>query len=194
VLVNPTSSVPVLTGTRLLADGLGVLGATIEDPKTSGRVWQVTSLYAPVPGRARGGIRAKLVDNKGFTSFLNQRDLELGIGLARPGQWCQWLEDYYPGINDPEYFGPCLDAEDLTDDLLEREYYIRACMPSPLPSGLALERHLHLDHGQDVLERLTLLWDMDRETGAAPDCRLETVERRWARIEREKLCWQRLPP
>jgi len=178
----------------MLSEGFGVVGLSVDDPKIFGRRWTVTKLYAPIPGRALGGVRVKLVDQKGFVTFCNQRDFELLVELARPGEWCFWANQEYPGINDPEFYGLCVDSIDLDDDLYERELDLRAqCQHHFLPSNLQLDRRIHLDATSDVEEMQMLLWDMDPETGMYPDPRLLTLSRRWSRVERRKLMWTRLP-
>jgi len=77
-------------GTRMLESTYGLDRVQIPDPKTPGRLWRVQGLYLPVHGRALGGLRAKLEDQKGFITFCNQRDLEVILGLGAPGQYCPW--------------------------------------------------------------------------------------------------------
>lgn len=194
MLLNPCGSLPVLPGTRMLSEGFGVVGLCVDDPKTFRRKWTVTKLYAPIQGRALGGIRVRLADNKGFVSFCNQRDFELMMEIAAPGQWCPWTNEEYPGINDPEFYGPCMDEEDLLDDLYERELELRANFPHPwLASNTEITRRIHLDAKDDAEELQILLWDMDPYTGDYPDPRFETLQRRWSRVERRRLMWTRLP-
>ncbi len=174
------------------ASALGLVGACIDDPKRDGRVWHIVNLYAPIERRHLGGIRAKLVDNKGFVTFCNQRDLELLLGLAKPGQLCLWMDKDYPELDSREFYGLCADEEDLQDDLFERELVLRNEQPGVLPFGLELTRHLHLSSGLDVEELITMLWDCDPDTGWGPDIRLETVHHRWTSVERERVLWDRI--
>src|ERR1700689_4821822 len=115
----------VFNGTRLLRNDFGLIGESIEDPFTPQRIWTIQGIYAPVPGRALGGVRAKLTDQHEFVTFCNQRDLEVLLGLGTPGRWCRWLGDEYIEPGDRAWCGFCTDAEDLRDDLYERELMLR---------------------------------------------------------------------
>lgn len=193
MLVNPYQDhLEAVQGTRMLHDSLGVTGFQIEDPVTPGRVWTVQSLYLPISGRALGGIRAKLVDNKDFITFCNQRDLEVLLDLAKPGDWCAWAGQDYVGPGDREWFGLCADTEDLLDDLYERELMLRSEFFMILPEGLQLTRRVHMGPGSDSEELQILVRDVDLETGMCPDVRIETLVRRWSMAERMPLAWKRL--
>ena len=196
MLVNPFGALPVLPGTRILSESFGLDGVRFDDPQQRGRVWFVYRLFAPIAGRALGGVRAKLVDNKGVITFVNQRDLELLLELAKPGEWCHWANCAYPGLNDEldGWYGLCCDAEDLRDDLHEHELILRQQYQSYgyLPSGLEYTRNVHMDKKYDVQEGLVFLWDKDTETNYGPDGRLETIERRWRSVERRQLQWEML--
>jgi hypothetical protein len=134
-------------------------------------------------------VRAKLTDGKGFTTFCNQRDLEILLGIGEPGEHCPWTSDDYPEIDSNEWYGLCVDDEDLIDDLHERELRLREHYPVMLPSNLEIVRRIH-DDGADAEELYVLLWDMDRMTGLGPDARLETVDNRWVRVERTPVKWK----
>jgi hypothetical protein len=195
MLLNPYQTLlEVLPGSRMLRDAsaLGLVGVCIDDPKRAGRAWQITNLYAPIERRHLGGIRAKLLDQKGFVTFCNQRDLELLLGLAKPGQLCIWTDQDYPELDSQEFYGLCADEEDLQDDLFERELVLRGEQPGVLPYGLELTRRIHTSSGIDAEELNTMLWDCDPDTGWGPDVRLETVHNRWASVERTKVRWDRI--
>jgi hypothetical protein len=185
-----------IPGTRLLEDPLGLQGAYIMDYREPWRHWTVQWLLAPVPGRKLGGIRAKVMDHKGFVSFINQRDLEVTLGHGKAGEWCQWLGEEYKSPDDLNWYGLCCDDEDLRDDLFERECWLRQqphLKEQPyLPSGLGVTRRIHLDEGRDVEQLDTLLWDMDPVTRTCPDPRLETISKRWSKVERNPVVWGRL--
>jgi hypothetical protein len=129
------------------------------------------------------------MDNKGFITFCNQRDLEILLGLGQPGELCYWTHQKYPEIGEDDWYGFCVDDEDLMDDLHERELRLRQQFPGILPDGLEIIRRIH-DDGADAEELYVLLWDMDRVTGFGPDTRLETVRARWARVERNPVQWK----
>jgi hypothetical protein len=115
--------------------------------------------------------------------------LEILLGIAESGDYCYWADTDYPERSDKEWYGLCLDDEDLLDDLHERELRLRQEYPGLLPSNLEIIRRIH-DGGADAEELYVLLWDMDRMTGLGPDARLETVDHRWVRIERTPLKWK----
>jgi hypothetical protein len=190
VLVNPcavnSEALATIPGTHILVETLGVVGTTFIDPTYPEREWTVQGLYLPIAGRSLGGIRARVMDQKGFISFCNQRDLEVLIEEAVPGTYCKWLGEEYLEPGDPRWFGLCVDVEDLIDDLFERELELRAQYPEgvQLNDGLTIERRVHNGKYDDYVELLMLLWDYDTEENFGPDPRLETVERRWKSVER----------
>lgn len=191
MLFNPhTTNLPTIPGTRMLADSLGLSGCTLQDPFELDRWWTIQWLFAPLPGRALGGVRAKLLDQRGFVTFCNQRDLEVLLGYAAPGARCHWLDDEYPTPGDRDWFGLCCDPEDLLDDLYECELRMRSGSMNPLPSNLEMRRFVHFGDNDDAVELLTLLHDRDPVSGAAPDVRLETLERRWVRVEKTRADWR----
>jgi hypothetical protein len=190
VLVNPylrdnKDLLAPIPGTRLLRETLGLLGTVLRDPINPLRAWTIQGLYAPIRGRALGGLRAKVVDTKGFITFVNQRDLEVILELASPGNYCSWLDKEYVHFDDEEWFGFCCDEDDLEDDLYDRELSLRAQMPegSMLPTGLDIVRRVYLKVDEDVEE----VWQLIRDTnidGIGPDTRFASVTNRWALIER----------
>lgn len=190
MIVNPYADKHLMrtySGTRLLEETLGVLGEKVRDGPDYHRVWTVQALYAPIPGRALGGVRARLVDSKGFVSFCNQRDLEVLLGDAVPGRYCRWLGKEYVDENDPDWIGICADDDDLLDDLFERELLLRGETRSPiLEPGLELRRFYHRENRKDIDEVLEFLFDADPETGIYPDTRFETIGQRWSILERRR--------
>jgi hypothetical protein len=184
--------VPTLRGTRIVTETFGLAGFQLEDPRQQGRLWTIQYLFAPIPGRALCGIRAQLLDQQGFVSFVNQRDLELLLDLAKPGGWCHWADQEYPGVNcyDEGWYGICADTVDLEDDLQLREMNLRQQYGGVIPNNVELERKVHLDDGRDYEELLLFLWDKDPDTGYGPDGRIETINRRWSEVERTKVTWR----
>lgn len=193
MLINVYQQRPaVVPGTRLLQETLGVVGASLLDPSNAARRWEVQGLYAPINGRALGGIRVKLMDQKGFVTFCNQRDFEVLVGLAKPGDPIHWREDEYVGPDDRDWFGFCCDEDDLLDDLYERELFLRAELPGGLlVPGMETERRVHLTAGNDCEELYIVTQDYDPVSGLFPDTRFETLERRWIRSERRRVRWDR---
>ena len=193
MLLNPfTDNIQVLPGSRILSETFGLLGASIDDPQQPGRRWIIRNVYAPIRGRKLGGLRVKLEDDKNFITFCNQRDLEMLIGLASPGNLCVWTSSPYPEWDSTEFFGLCVDDDDLRDDLFDRELELRADNPGVLPYGLEIFRYVHLDGKSDHQDLLTMLYDCDRRTGLGPDPRMETLSHRWAQIERTRVRWEYL--
>lgn len=193
MLLNPYLERPaVVPGTRMLAETFGVIGACLSDLHDRQRLWYVQGLYLPIDGRALGGVRAKLTDQKGFISFCNQRDFEVLLGMANPGEAIHWREDDYVGPGDRNWFGLCCDEEDLRDDLYERELFFRAELPGGLlVPGMETERRVHLGDSHDCEELYIVTQDYDPESGLFPDSRFETIERRWIRSERRRVRWDR---
>ena len=196
MLFNPYTEphrVVPYNGTRMLQETFGLLHTHVFDPKDSGRHWQVTSVYAPIGSRMIGGIRAKLVDTKGFVTFCNQRDLEVLLGLATPGKWCRWLAEEYVHPDDRGWCGLCADEDDLLDDLQERELVMRGQVPNGiLQPPMGFVRRVHLEPKSDFEDLFILLGDYDQDTGFYPDPRFETIERRWVRSQRERVRWDRI--
>lgn len=193
MLINPyTEKQRIVTyaGTRLIQETFDLVGAQIQDLKNPQRVWTLQSFYAPCR-RGLGGLRAKFLDQKKFTTFLNQRDLEVLIGLVEPGSYCEWLGKNYVEPGGPDWYGFMMDEDDLLDDLHTREMFLRAQSMTGILMAGDITRRLHLEDGFDVEELQILLWDTDPETGLTPDIRLSTIERRWSRVERTRLRWER---
>lgn len=192
-------------GTRLLKDDLGLVGVTVRDPSDSERTWRVQSVYASVPRQGLGGIRTRFVDQYDFVTFCNQRDLEVLLGLGTPGRYCPWTGKEYVGPGDPEWFGFCVDDNDLLDDLYDRETLLRQVSPLPmLERGSTIKRRIYSGGDQtskgwiwpstsktasNYEEEWDLLWDMDPETGTCPDTRISTLSRRWSRTTRNRVRW-----
>ena len=193
MLVNPyREQLAVYGGTRLLAENYDVAGIRIPDAFNPFRFWEVQALYAPIPGRRLGGVRARLLDQKGFVTFCNQRDLEVILGIGTPGAYCIWAGEAYVGPSHPDWFGLCADEDDLIDDLHAREMSLRDQVGGVLSGSLSIDRRVYLEQGSEYEENYVLLYDYDPDTGAVPDPRVETIHRRWIRSERVRIKWDRL--
>ncbi len=192
MIVNPytqegRSLIRPLGDTNLLEHTFGLVGKRITDLHNRFREWEVNALYAPVRGRSVGGIRAKLVDQKGFITFCNQRDLEVLLDIASPGAWCQWLGSDYAEPFTTEWIGFCADEDDLVDDLYDREVEARALYcphNTPLPDSLNFNRRVHNGLHDDFEEEVLFLGDTYYESSAQLDSRFETVVNRWRSVER----------
>lgn len=179
-------------GTRLLQETFDLVGAQILDPANPRRIWTLQAFYAPVRGRVLGGVRARLTDQKNFVTFVNQRDLEVLLGDAEPGTWCQWARQDYQSPDSRDWYGFAMDEDDFEDDLHDREMLLRVDSPTGFLLEGELFRRVHVDTDYDAEEYFILLWDADPETGMSPDLRLETVERRWKRVERTRYRWDHI--
>ena len=193
MLVNPFECVPV-PGTNVVPDPCGVVGHSFEDPKKHGRIWTVDSVFAPFPWRALGGIRCKIIDNAGFMSFINQRDLELLLDIASPGETIPWMDGVYPGLNDEDdgWYGICCDSEDLLDDLHYHELLLRQKFAElgHIPEGQEYRRKVQREENSFYEETLLFLWDGDPDVGEGPDGRRETLEKRWVPSESGEVLWK----
>ena len=183
-------------GGRLLVETFSLVGSILGDTVEPLREWTIDGLYSPIWGRTLGGIRARVKDQKGFVSFLNQRDLEFLLGLGVAGRHCAWLGEDYVDPTDRGWVGFCMDDEDLRDDLYARELDMRFHQEEltgskVLPEGLELDRLLGINGGTDIKELLTMRCDYDPNTGEYPDLRFNAVDLRWMRIERERFPWHR---
>jgi hypothetical protein len=173
-----------------------IIGAKFVDPLEAQRVWQVDGVYMPIHGRAIGGFRTKVRDQKDFVSFCNQRDLEVLLGVALPGEFCPWLDEDYVRHTDDGWVGLVCDDEDLRDDLYEREWFLRGYRNEPF--GILsnwneeLQRRVHLGRHNDVEDLFVLLGDIAPDTGVSPDTRQETIEHRWMRSERRRVRWEKV--
>lgn len=180
-----SQSLPI-PGTRLLTETFGLVGQEIQYPRS--RDWQIVGFFAPTSSvGVLCGVRARLLDLKGFYTFINQRDLELLLDPDLGGRWCPWLGEDYPDIDSSEWYGPAMDGTDLEDDLLVMEWELRDTHGSPLPSMNAVRK---VYDGYSNWEREeVLLYDMDLETGESPDTRLATIGQRWVLAEKRKVVW-----
>jgi hypothetical protein len=190
MLINPYKvNLANIPGTRILADDLGLAGFRYPCTRNPKRIWTLQYLFAPITRRSLGGVRAKFVDNKDFVTFCNQRDLEVILGIANPGDYCPWTKTAYPGPEDRDWYGFCMDDEDLTDDLHDRELRLREIYTSVLPDNLEIVRRVHSD-SLDREELFVILCDYDFTTGIGPDVRFETIKRRWALADKTKMAWE----
>jgi hypothetical protein len=194
MIINPflhKEAMKTYEGTRILQQDFGLVGNVLPDLFSRNRRWTVSSLYAPISDRAIGGIRAKLIDNKDYITFINQMDLEVLLDVARPGMRCKWSGRTYAYPGEHDFYGYCVDDDDLIDDLYDRELLLRGSSPTGgLYPQSEIIRRIHMENRVDVEEYHLLLWDMDPETGLSPDTRIETLERRWSKVERLRAPWE----
>ena len=195
MLIRP-SEIQAIPGTHVLGTDLGLVGTTFEDPKRTGRSWTIEAVFTPFSWRALGGVRAKLRDNKEVISFVNQRDLELLLELASPGDWIPWMDGIYPGVNDEDdgWYGICADDEDLIDDLHYHELMLRQQFAEYgfIPEHQQYMRRVQREEGSLYEENLLFLWDKDVETGYGPDGRRETIQQRWSSVDQTRIEWNRI--
>lgn len=194
VIVNPNKReyVQTVEGANNLVSTFDVVGLPFEDPQevNQKRIWVVQDLYAPIPTRTLRGIRAKVVDPKGFVSFVNQRDLEVLLGRATERSFCQWLGQPYASTASNDWIGLAVDGDDSLDDLYDREVVLRrGRIQRPLDPKDTITRRLHREAGHDVIETWVLIADRDPVTGASPDIRRETIMNRWVLSETTRVSW-----
>lgn len=165
-------------------------GVRLSDPNSVDREWTVIGLTKPVSSHGTYGIRVRVVDQLGFTSFIQQQDLELLAGLAKPGTLCPWTSSLYPEIGDEAngWRGLYMDFPELEDDLQIREYEIRAEAGWGRLPELELTRYLHLGHDRDVERLEVMTQDFDPVTGG-PDLGISTINRRWQKVQQEGVAW-----
>lgn len=186
--LNGNKNLLTVPGTRMLQETFGCVGLRIADPTHLRRYWTVHSLYAPIPKRKLGGIRVKLTDEKNFVTFCNQRDFEILIDLAKPGDWCQWMNQAYPEPGGEDWFGFCMDSPDLTDDLFERELALIAENPYGLDPNVAyISRRIHLDDQGDFEDH----WVLD-PGGTRSIFGHVTLYNRWIRVSRDRVDWKKV--
>jgi hypothetical protein len=194
MIINPylhREALVTYGGTRILQQDFGLIGVVLQDPNNPYRPWTISALYAPVSARAAGGIRAKLVDQKDYITFINQMDLEVLLELGRPGTLCKWANKKYAAPGENTFYGFCADDDDLIDDLYDRELLLRgSSLTGILDQSNEVLRRVHLEDYVDVEEYHIMMWDADPETGICPDVRMETIEKRWSRVERKKAPWE----
>ena len=195
MLLNVYETRPeVVPGTRRLEADFGIQGQRLRDLYNDERYWEVGESYLPFYGRALGGIRTKLTDQKGFVTFCNQRDFEVLLGMARPGDWCRWAGEEYVAPGHTKWMGLCCDEADIEDVLFGTEMTLRQYSPYNgwLVPPMDVEFRVHVETGYDVEETHVLIIDHDPETGLGPDTQFETLYRRWARSERRRIQWNRV--
>jgi hypothetical protein len=190
MLFHPCLSkdLPTVPGTRILQETFGLVGLRVVDPTNPLRLWTVHSLYAPIIKRRLGGIRVKLVDDKRFVTFCNQRDFEVLIDLAKPGTWCQWAAQDYPKPGDDEWFGFCMDDVDLADDLYERELMLVAEHPQGIDYTANISRRIHTDARQDFED----YWIPANSGTGANGLDSLVLLYRWIRISKDRIDWRKV--
>lgn len=179
-LINPFTEphrLRVHQGTRLLIDDAGLLGKTFTDE--TGNDWQIIGVYAPLPGRKISGIRARVIDDDDYTSFINQRDLEVLLGIGKPGSRCNWTGEAYPSHESPEWVGVFCDDDDSLDDLNAREMELLSM--NQLHEGSTIQRKIHVTNKRRFEEYFILIpsW-----AARYPVLTYNTVMQRWSRAER----------
>lgn len=194
MIINPylhRDALVTYAGTRILQQDFGLVGVRLQDPDNPYRQWSISALYAPLSSRSCGGIRAKLMDAKDYLTFINQMDLEVLLGIAMPGTMCKWSNKKYAAPGENTFYGFCADDDDLIDDLYDRELLLRGASPTGILGQTSeVFRRIHLEDRVDVEEYHIMMWDADPETGICPDVRMETLERRWSRVERKRAPWE----
>lgn len=188
MLFDQPSKMQVTPGTRRLQD-MSLYGRPVQDPHRQGVVWYITYLYQPLMSRAIQGVRARLVTQPAggpsYITFCNQRDLEVLLGVARPGDYCRWLGRNYQAPSSDSWYGLSADVEDLRDDLFEYELHLRHHLQSqgyghiPDNAQIHYTRYVVEDKDQYSEQEWLFLRDRDPNTGATPDLSFSGLMRRW---------------
>ena len=190
-ILNPyKESLSTLPGTRILVESFGLIGSEFIDPTNPARVWVVIGTLRPLHGKPNRGIRARVTDQLGFTSMVEQQDLELLMFRAKPGELCPWTQERYPHIGNigEGWSGLSMDEDDLADDLHIREFELRESLGYDTLPELQITRRIH-SQGRDMERLDILLGDYDPTTGIGPDMRIETIGRRWSKVQQEAVAW-----
>lgn len=182
MIVNPAcpeGRLRTFPGTRVLVETFGLLGLELWDPVIPTHKWTVSRLYRPV-GKL-DGIRAKVVDQKGFVSFINQMDLEVLLGFGIPGSICRWSEREYQEPGALGWNGAYMDDIDLCDDLLDREADLLNLVGS-IDVGGSITRRIHKDTNINYEEDLLVVKN-DGQYG------VRFVEAHWCSMEKRRVRW-----
>lgn len=176
MIVHPyNTTLAVFPKTRLLKETFGLVGATIVEP-AKGAKWTIHGFYAPIPARALGGIRARVLLNNGMVSFVNQRDLEVLLGDERPGAQCRWATGAYAHPEEKDWCGFCVDADDGYDDLLERELFIRGMNQGLIPDSATIQRTLYSAPDQQIRQNFMA------KANRPNTCDISGLDERWLRL------------
>lgn len=192
MIINPCMderATNVIVGSRMLADPLGLIGVTVMDPPYPRHTWMVTAVFAPIEGRRLGGIRVRVRDTRrDVAGFINQRDLEVMLGLADPGHGCLWMgrSEYYADPSTPAWMGVCMDVSDMQDDMHLREWTIRNDLHRTegsdiMPVGLETRRRLWLGAG-DVRDQVIYVYQDRLDEYGEPNRDWDRVEERWRHV------------
>lgn len=165
------------------------------DPRNPSRIWVVTGAFWKIPTTLIPGLRIELRDQKDFLTLINQRDAEVLLGLARPGEVSSWLGERYVAPLMGGWVGPGVDAEGMKDLLYDmecRERYsaLRRTGSAQLRAGTCLPLKVH--HGQqDVVCSYELMenllnheslnfYDIEKRWKRQPAPRTQLVD--WVRV------------
>lgn len=186
--------IETVPGTRILVESFGLIGCRFFDPEEASRRWTVINVLQPAACRPDRGVRCRVIDQVGIISFVEHADLELLTHHAKPGEFCPWTQDQYPEIGDDRagWRGLFMEEPDLEDDLHIRELELRQELGWGILPEMQLTRYLHLTAKRDVERLDMLLMDYDPSTGLGPDPLIETIGRRWVRVEQEAVEWTEL--
>lgn len=182
MLFNPSRDrLSTFGKTRLVTTDLGLIGHKLRCPRVN-RIFTITQLFAPVQRTSIGGLRARVVDVKGFSSFINQRDLEVLLGVGSPDLECAWLGKNYVDSSSSDWGGFALSPPyESEDDMLIREMeWIDA--GNAFAYGASLQRRVHQEEGKDVEEEWLFL---STKQLIAP----EDVGKRWTRSDSQRVRW-----
>lgn len=193
MLIHPSrTNLTTFPGTRVIASDFGLGRFSYAEKKNPNRVWFFYAALLPLASKPIKGIRIELRDQKGFTTFINQRDLEVLLELGVPGTRCEWCGGTYREVDGEGWIGLFGDFDDWTDVLQREELNIRAQQQGGLLlPGQEIVLNLY-DGARDYCDLMTVLTDTDKD-GLSPDTKITTIHKRWSRIERTPVNWADMP-
>lgn len=198
MIINPYKDrerLKTFVGTNLIKDDFGLTGYYFQDCLEPDRWWCIEAFYRSEE-HSRTGVRAQVCDGKAFRSFVLQHDLEVLLGMYKPGQRSPWSGQTYGEPGEHDFQGLQADSDDLEDHLYGLELVLRGLYAPQyrggLPSNAEIKRRVHLAHKEDYEELHVLVRDDDPDTGVRPDYLQRHVAGRWKLVERTAVSWKSL--
>jgi hypothetical protein len=166
---------------RRLGGLLEIQDREFPDPRNRERIWVVTGAFWKTPTSQIPGLRIEVRDQKGFISMVNQRDAEVLLGLARPGDISSWLGERYIAPQMPGWVGLGVDAEGFRDllydvEAAERYSALRRTGSASLRVGMVATLRVHTG-SQDVL----CSYELTENILSSEQLFFQDVDKRWRR-------------
>lgn len=166
---------------RRLGGLLEIQDREFPDPRNPDRIWVVTGAFWKIQVSQIPGLRIEIRDQKDFISLINQRDAEVLLGLARPGEVSSWLGERYIAPLMPGWVGPGVDAEGFKDllydmECAERHSALRRTGSASLRSGMVATLRVHVSN-QDVL----CSFELNENILSSERLGFQDIDKRWRR-------------